>query len=52
MDISTDQLTSGVPAAGSSPTVDVTAGWYDRALGVWEEFYYTTFALEEIPVIR
>ena len=49
VDIPRDQITAG---AGDSPTVDVTAGWYDRALGTWEEFYYTTFALEEIPVIR
>jgi hypothetical protein len=52
MKVKADQLTSGAPTPDSSPTVDVTAGWYDRALGVWEEFYYTTFALEEIPVTR
>jgi hypothetical protein len=49
LDIGQDQLSPGASGAGASPTVDVTAGWYDRALGVWEEFYYTTFALEEIP---
>ena len=52
MDISADQFGSGSAAAETSPTIDLTAGWYDRALGVWEEFYYTTFALEEIPVIN
>ena len=52
VDIGQDQISSGGQDTGASPTVDVTAGWYDRALGVWEEFYYTTFALEEIPVIR
>jgi hypothetical protein len=52
VDIGRDQLPSSAPDGGASPTVDLTAGWYDRALGVWEEFYYTTFALEEIPAIN
>ena len=34
------------------PTVDLTAGWFERASGTWEEFYYTTFSLADIPVIR
>jgi hypothetical protein len=44
LDVSADDIASGVlSAAGSSPTVDLTAGWYDKALGMWEEFYYATF---------
>lgn len=44
LDVGPDDLASGaLSAAGSSPTVDLTAGWYDKALGMWEEFYYTTF---------
>jgi hypothetical protein len=43
LDVGADDLASGVlSAAGTSPTVDLTAGWYDRALGIWEEFYYST----------
>jgi hypothetical protein len=44
LDVSADDLASGsLSSAGSSPTVDLTAGWYDKALGTWEEFYYATF---------
>jgi hypothetical protein len=44
LDVGTGDLSPGVlAAAGSTPTVDLTAGWYDRAQGTWEEFYYTTF---------
>jgi len=44
LEVGADELASGVlAAAGNSPTVDLTAGWYDKALGIWEEFYYTTF---------
>ena len=44
LDVGADELASGAfAAAGSAPTVDLTVGWYDKALGVWEEFYYTTF---------
>ncbi|MFI5367580.1 MAG: hypothetical protein ACHQ1F_01070 [Spirochaetia bacterium] len=37
---------------GPSATVDLTAGWFDRGLGTWEEFYYTTFSMGDITVIR
>jgi len=44
VDVGADELASGALAGtGSAPTVDLTAGWYDKALGMWEEFYYTTF---------
>jgi hypothetical protein len=44
VDVSADELGSGAfVGAGSAPTVDLTAAWYDKALGMWEEFYYTTF---------
>ncbi len=33
----------------SSSSFDLTAGWYDRALGTWEEFYYATIAVADIP---
>jgi len=39
---------SGLLSAGENATVDLTAGWYNRSLGSWEEFYYTTFALSQI----
>jgi len=35
-----------------SATVDLTAGWFDRGLGTWEEFYYTTFSMGDITVTR
>jgi hypothetical protein len=47
LDVGSDEASSAFAPAGSAPTVDLTAGWYDKALGVWEEFYYTTF---EAPV--
>ena len=44
LDVSAEDLASGaLEGAGTAPTVDLTAGWYDKALGMWEEFYYTTF---------
>jgi hypothetical protein len=42
-------LLSGI---GPSATVDLTAGWFDRGLGTWEEFYYTTFSMGDITVTR
>ena len=48
LDVSHDELASSpLASVGASATVDLTAGWYDRALGMWEEFYYTT-----LPVTR
>ena len=41
LDVGAEDLEALV-AAGQEPTVDLTAGWYDKALGMWEEFYYTT----------
>ena len=40
-----DLASSPLASLGDSATMDLTAGWYDRALGVWEEFYYTTLAV-------
>jgi hypothetical protein len=41
--VGSEELSGGpLASAGPSPTVDLTAGWYDKGLGVWEEFYYTT----------
>jgi hypothetical protein len=40
-----DLARSPLASLGASPTVDLTAGWYDRALGTWEEFYYTTLSV-------
>lgn len=37
---------------GPAATVDLTAGWFDRGLGTWEEFYYTTFSMGDITVTR
>ncbi len=42
-------LISGI---GSSGTIDLTAGWFDRGLRTWEEFYYTTFSIGDITVTR
>jgi hypothetical protein len=53
LQVGTDELASGVlSAAGNEPTVDLTAGWYDKALRVWEEFYYTTFPAPTISATR
>jgi hypothetical protein len=50
VDVSADDIASGIlSAAGSSPTVDLTAAWYDKALGMWEEFYYATFPAPAAP---
>jgi hypothetical protein len=42
-------LISGI---GQTATVDLTAGWFDKGLGTWEEFYYTTFSIGDIAVTR
>jgi hypothetical protein len=42
-------LLSGI---GPSATVDLTAGWFDGGLGMWEEFYYTTFSMGDITITR
>jgi len=42
-------LISGI---GETATIDLTAGWFDRGLGTWEEFYYTTFSIGDISVTR
>jgi hypothetical protein len=51
LDVSSDDLDA---AFGNVPSdtlsADVTSGWYDRALGTWEEFYYTTILAGQIPV--
>ena len=53
LDIDLGQLPANVLAAiGDAPTFDLTAGWFDRGLGVWEEFSYTTFSIADMPVIR
>jgi len=53
LQVGADELVSGaLSAAGSEPTVDLTAGWYDKALRVWEEFYYTTFPAPTISATR
>ncbi len=50
LDIGADQFASAILAkAGDSATIDFTAGWFDRALGTWEEFYYGTFPVAAIP---
>lgn len=53
LDIPSDQLTTDIlPAAGAAATIDLTAGWFDKALGTWEEFYYSTFSAADIPTTR
>lgn len=42
-------LISGI---GPTATIDLTAGWFDRGLRTWEEFYYTTFSIGDITVTR
>jgi hypothetical protein len=37
------------PLFAANASADLTAGWYDKALGSWEEFYYTTVALADVP---
>jgi hypothetical protein len=43
------ELIAGI---GATATVDLSAGWFDRGLRTWEEFYYTTFSIGDIPVTR
>lgn len=53
VDVGADEIAAGTfAAAGPAPTVDLTAGWYDKALGMWEEFYYATFPGPTLPVTR
>ncbi|MGA2639599.1 MAG: hypothetical protein ABSG21_01700 [Spirochaetia bacterium] len=53
LDVGADDLASGVlAAAGNTPTVDLTAGWYDKALGIWEEFFYATFTAPSMGATR
>jgi hypothetical protein len=53
LDISASQMASDILAVvGDSPSIDLTAGWFDRAIGTWEEFYYGTFTAAQIPAIR
>ncbi len=53
LDIGAEVLRADVlPLTGENPTVDLTAGWYDKGLGAWEEYYYTTFPASAIPVTR
>jgi hypothetical protein len=53
LDIDADQLGSMILAkTGGSTTIDFTAGWFDKALGTWEEFYYATFSTADIPATR
>jgi hypothetical protein len=53
LQIDLTQLPTDVLAAiGDAPTFDLTAGWFDRGLGSWEEFYYTTFSMADIPATR
>jgi hypothetical protein len=37
---------------GDTPTVDLTACWYNRLSRSYEEFYYTTFSLADLSVTR
>ncbi len=47
-DLGTDASSTLGPAA----SIDLTSAWYDRALGTWEEFYYTTLAVADLPTTR
>jgi hypothetical protein len=52
VDIGSDELQSDILAGiGENATVDLTAGWYDRGLGLWEEFFYATFSTAEITAV-
>jgi hypothetical protein len=48
IDISGDSA-QAAPLFDDNASADLTAGWYDKALGSWEEFYYTTVALADVP---
>jgi hypothetical protein len=43
---------SGAGDAAAAVSFDLTAGWHDTALALWEEFFYTTFSLSRIAVTR
>jgi hypothetical protein len=49
LDIGPEELASILSKAGEAATIDFTAGWFDRSLGTWEEFYYATFSAADIP---
>lgn len=38
-----------VKALGSNPSADITACFFDPASGTYEEFYYATLSLAEVP---
>jgi hypothetical protein len=53
VDIDVGRLPPDVLAEiGDAPTFDLTAGWFDRARGTWEEFSYTTFSMADISATR
>jgi hypothetical protein len=53
LDVDARELPPDLASSGGDvPTIDLTAGWYERGSGTWEEFYYTTFSMADIPVIR
>ena len=39
-------------ALGSAGSFDLTSCWYDKPDGVYEEFYFATVAMADIPVTR
>lgn len=53
LDATAGQFPAGVISGiGETATIDLTAGWFDKGLGTWEEFYYTTFSIGDITVTR
>jgi hypothetical protein len=49
LDVDTRQLPADLSTpGGETPSVDLTAGWFERGSGTWEEFYYTTFSMADI----
>jgi hypothetical protein len=53
LDIGADEISSALGGAVTDAlSLDVTSGWYDHALGTWEEYYYTTISANQIPAIR
>ncbi len=37
------------PDLGARPSLDITTSYFDRASGVYEEFFFTTLFLDDIP---
>ncbi len=47
-----DEPSSVAQALSAASSFDLTSCWYDPSSGVYEEFYFATVAMADIPVTR